>query len=120
MYDATKFLFVVLLIEGIAYGLSKALYAQFCTTLSIPFKNIDDLGIYDKSSRNLIDAKLWMLSCVLSISGAWALCSHDDPQYIHLTTFIVMIAIYFGVVAVRSYKIFRLAVQEAGLDWPPS
>ena len=61
MYDAAKFLFVVLLIEGIAYGLSKALYAQFCATLSIPFKNIDDLGIYDKSSQKLLDTKLWIL-----------------------------------------------------------
>jgi hypothetical protein len=90
VYDAAKFLCVSFLIGVIAYGLSRALYAQFCTTLSIPFRNIDDLKIYDSSARRVFDRKQLILCFSLSFSGAWALCSRDDPQYVHLFIFVTM------------------------------
>jgi len=119
MYDALKFIFISALITGIALALAKALHAQLCTTLAIPFNRLDDLKLYEKSSANLFSAPVYVTALITGLAGAWAMGSQADLNYIHLISFVTMITIFVGVTGLRSFGIFREAVRSEGLEWPP-
>ena len=119
MYNALKFLFTTALIAGIALMLAKALHAQLCTTLSIPFNRLDDLKLYEESSGRLFSPAVYVTALITGLAGAWALVSPVDPGYARLISLVAMIAIFVGIAGVRSYRIFRNAVRDEGLEWPP-
>lgn len=119
MYDALKLIFITALITSIALVLAKALHAQLCTTLAIPFSGLDDLKLYEKSSARLLGTPLYATALITGFAGAWAIGSPADPNYIHLISFLAMIAIFVGVAGFRSYRIFREAVRSEGREWPP-
>lgn len=119
MYDALKFLFITALIACIALALAKALHAQLCTSLSIPFKHLDDLKLYEKSTAKLLSPLVYATALITGLAGALATVLPTDPNYIHLISFLAMIPIFISVAGLRSYRIFLQAVRSEGLEWPP-
>lgn len=106
MYDALQFLSITALIAGIALVLAKALHAQPCTTLAIPFNRLDDLKLYEKSSGRLFSPAVYVTALITGVAGAWAMVSPEDLGYARLISLVAMIAIFVGIAGARSYRIF--------------
>jgi len=103
----------------ISYFFSRAIYAQICTTLTIPFKKMDDINIYDISIKNMPNKLIVLYSLPLVVSGSVALNSQFDPEYHKLIIFILCIFFYLSAASILSYSLFKRTVANLGLKWPP-
>lgn len=117
--NIVKIIIVGVLLLVISYFFARAIYAQLCTTLTIPFKKMDDMKIYDTSVKKLPNKLILILATPLAISGSIAFTSSYDTGYSNLIIFIVCICFYVISASIISFRLFKKTIVELGQEWPP-
>lgn len=118
--DICKLLAAASILSVLCYFFARGTHAQLCTTLTIPFKTMDDVKIYEASVGRMASPTLIAVSAPLVMSGAVALTSQYDPHYIKLMVFLFCTTIYVAGVSALSYSVFKKAISTMGHEWPPA
>ena len=109
-----------LLVWIVTFGLSAMLArgAARCVAFQVtmPFPSYDDEAIYDRIKRRVF-TRTWLLCTIVSSTLVAGSMLSDDTTMILLSgSGIILITTY---TAARGYKLFRLALSEMNLPWPP-
>jgi hypothetical protein len=106
-----------IVIFAISAVLARGGISQTALQLTMPFPAYDDNAIYNQVKARAF-SRAWLFSTLLGASLVAAAMLVDDFVVMLLLSFagISLIAI---VTAVQSYRLFRVALLELQLPWPP-
>ncbi|MFM5893841.1 MAG: hypothetical protein ACKOQM_05330 [Novosphingobium sp.] len=84
--------------------------------LTMPFPSYDDEAIYNQIKERVF-TRMWLL-CTIVGSSFVAIAMHSDefPAVVLILLGAILITTYN---VVRGYKLFRIALTELALPWPP-
>ncbi|MDB5707153.1 MAG: hypothetical protein JWN66_4269 [Sphingomonas bacterium] len=105
-----------LLMFAISAMLARGAAWRTAFQLTMPFPAYDDEAIY-KRMKGRVFTGTWLLCAVISATlVAGAMLVDEMPMLIMSLSGIILITV---VTALRGYQLFRLALLEMKLPWPP-
>ena len=111
-----KAVLIWIIVFGVSALLARGSAIQWALQLTIPFRQYDSDTIYDRI-KNRVFTKMWLICAIFSstlISSAMLL--DEVPALLLIVCGTILIVTQ---TSVQGYKLFRVALLEMGLPWPP-
>lgn len=106
-----------LVMFGVSMILARGAAWQTAFQLTIPFPSYDENLIYGKI-KDRVFSRAWLLIAIVSSSLVAAAMMVDEVTMLVLSGAGVILIVSFT--AVQGYRLFRTALKEMNLSWPPN
>lgn len=96
--------------------LARGAARQVALQMTIPFPSYDDVAIY-RQIKARVFSRTW-LACNIASSSLIAIAMMSNETWMLALVF-VGVSTITAVTAVQGYQLFRVALREMDLPWPP-
>jgi hypothetical protein len=114
-----KFVLIWIAASFFMWMIPRAIHAQICLVLSMPFKVIDDINIYDVSISKMYSPSVLAIGVTLAFYIPFVAIQPFAAPFLHQSICLLLLVAYVVISTVRSYRLFYSMISERGISWPP-